>query len=378
MDGPVRALNKLVAHLEERGHEALVFAPTSKTSYLDHAGELVSLPSIPAPGRPEYRLTLGMFGRSKKALCDFAPNLVHVAAPDLGGLAALNYAGRMLIPAVASFHTRFDTYPRYYGMPWLAGALNRYMRSFYSRCVHVYPPSQSMADELLADGIGREMRLWTRGVDSTLFNPERRDMGWRRANGINDDDIVVLFVGRLVREKGIQKFSDSIAAARQINKNIRPMIVGAGPERERFKSLAPDGVFLGHQSGEDLARAYASGDIFFNPSVTETFGQVTLEAMASGVPALCANAAGSISLVAEGETGFICPPDVEAFAPRLLQLASSKDLRAQMAAAARRRAMSYSWESVLDGLIDNYRDAIAQYHGATGTPPSADTYRKAA
>ena len=372
MDGPVRALNKLVAHLEKRGHDVLVFAPTSKTRYLDHAGELVSLPSMPAPRRPEYRVALGLFGHARERLRAFAPNIVHVAAPDLGGLGALNYADRNDIPAVASFHTRFDTYPRYYGLGFLEGLLTRYLRRFYGRCIHVYPPSQSMAEELAREGIGRETRLWTRGVDHALFSPEKRDLAWRRSIGIADDDVVVLFVGRLVLEKGIEHFAAALARAQGRTPRLRAVIVGAGPEMERFRKVAPGGVFLGHQSGEDLARAYASGDIFFNPSVTETFGQVTLEAMASGLPALCANAAGSMSLVDEGTTGFIVKPDVDAFSGRLVRLGEDAGLRARMGAAGRQKAMAFSWDAVLDDLIGNYADAIAQYkHAATAADAAA-------
>jgi len=377
MDGPVRALNKLVAHLEKRGHEVLVFAPTSKTSYLDHAGELVSLPSCPAPRRPEYRIGIGLYGEARKRLRDFAPNLIHVSAPDLGGLGALNYGRRNNIPVVASFHTRFDTYPRYYGAAWAEKYLTKYMRYFYGRCEHVYPPSQSMADELLREGIGKEMRLWTRGVDSKLFDPARRDLAWRRSVGISDDEIAVLFVGRLVLEKGIDHFAQAVRATQRTHPKVRPLIVGGGPELDYFKKQSSDGVFLGYQGGEDLARAYASGDIFFNPSITETFGQVTLEAMASGLPALGANAAGAKSLVNHGETGFIAAPDVDAFAKELSQLAGDENLRAQMGAAGRAKALTYSWDAVLDDLIGNYRDAMAAY-GKDGAASREDNNMAAA
>lgn len=379
MDGPVRALNKLVGHLEKRGHEALVFAPTSRDSYLPHEGTLVSLPSISAPRRPEYRIGMGLNGDAKRKLEAFNPTLIHISAPDLGGLGALRYGRRNGIPVVASFHTRFDTYPRYYGLGWAEGLLTRYMRYFYARCEHVYPPSQSMADELLREGIGKEMRLWTRGVESALFDPAKRDMEWRRSLGFNDDDVVVVFVGRLVLEKGIEHFARSISAARTEAPSLRALVVGGGPEKERFGKLAPDAVFLGHQAGEDLARAYASSDIFFNPSITETFGQVTLEAMASGVPALCANAAGSLSLVDHGVTGFISEPDVDGFAARLSELAASPSLRAAMSEAGRRKALTYSWEAILDELIDNYRDAMAAYHHDTDRRSRSDNaYSEAA
>lgn len=358
MDGPVRALNALVGHLEKRGHEALVFAPTSKSSYLEHEGTLVSIPSIPAPRRPEYRVALGLFGDQLETLKRFSPDIVHIAAPDLLGYGALRFAQRNFLPAVASFHTRFDTYPRYYGMPWMEGLLTRYMRYFYGACQQVYPPSPSMAEELRRDGIGKDLRLWTRGVDSELFNPDKRDMAWRRSVGIQDEDVVVLFVGRLVLEKGLKNFADAMDRVRAMHPHVRALVVGDGPERARFEKWMPHGVFLGLQRGEELARAYASSDIFFNPSITETFGNVTLEAMASGVPAVCARASGSVSLVEDGVSGELCEPTVEDFARKLTVLAHSDKRRAALGAAARRRSLSYSWDAVLDDLISNYYDAI--------------------
>lgn len=361
MDGPVRALNKLVAHVESRGHEALVFAPTSKKSALDHAGELVSVPSIALPGsRSEYRLGLGLSGGARRRLDAFRPTIIHVAAPDWLGLSALNYAQRRNIPAVASFHTRFDTYPRYYGMAWLERHITGYMRYFYRRCERVYAPSQSMVDELARDGIGRDVRLWARGVDKSLFNPDRRDLVWRRAAGVSDDDVLVAFVGRIVLEKGIDIFAGAVRAAQEENRKIRALIVGDGPERERFRHLLPDGVFTGYLEGEALARAYASADIFFNPSATETFGNVTLEAMASGLPAVCAAASGSRSLVDDGETGLLVADakDVGGFACALTSLARDADQRATMAANALLKSAGFDWDAILDRLIADYQAIV--------------------
>lgn len=364
MDGPVRALNKLVARLEERGDEVLVFAPTTKTPALKHAGTLISAPSVPLPGRRrEYRFSIGLTPDLKRRLDAFRPTLIHLSAPDLLGLGALKYARRNRIPAVSSFHTRFDTYPRFYGAKWAERYVLDYMRWFYDRCEHVYPPSQSMADELRAEGLGRDIRIWARGVDSHLFNPAARDVKWRRDLGFADDDVVVAYVGRLVLEKGIDEFADAVKRARESNPKIRALVVGAGPERERFEQRLPDGVFVGYQEGEGLARAYASADMFFNPSITETFGQVTLEALASGLPAVCAAASGSRSLVEDGVSGLLAPLDssTEAFSKLILKLAGEQALRRRMSAAARAAAFKYDWDSILDGLISNYREAIANY-----------------
>ncbi len=364
MDGPVRALNTLVAHLETRGHEVLVFAPTVAEPAFEHAGELVSIPSMALPGsRSEYRLGFGLIGEAKKRLNAFKPNLVHIAAPDITGFHALKYAEKNAITPVASFHTRFDTYPRYYGATWLEKHLTNYMRNFYGRCQHVYAPSQSMADELADDGIGKDIRQWTRGVDSDLFNPDKRNLEWRRANGVADDEILVAFVGRVVLEKGIDVFADAVLKAAAENPKIKALVVGEGPERPRFQKNLPGGVFTGYQQGEDLARAYASADIFFNPSITETFGNVTLEAMACGLPSIGAAAAGSKSLISEGQTGLLSDPTKGAagYVEKLLALSGAKDTRAAMAAAARARSLDFNWPAVLDALIANYREAMASH-----------------
>lgn len=360
MDGPARALNMLVEFLGRQGHEALVFAPTGKRPALQHAGTLIPVPSIPFPGRGEYRLGVGLTASARKELKRLKPDIIHIAAPDMLGLAALDYARKRSIPVVASFHTRFDTYPRYYKMRWLEKYLSRYLRYFYGRCEHVYAPSSSMAESLRADGIGRDVRLWTRGVDSAMFNPEKRDLDWRRAQGFADDDIVVAFVGRLVLEKGLDVFAEAFGAIAKKHPNARALIVGDGPERPRFAQKLPGAAFTGYVQGDELARAYASADIFLNPSITETFGNVTLEAMASGLPAVCAEAAGSVSLVEDGKTGFLCPPQSGAagFADALGKLAENPELRRRMGSSARARSLEFRWDAVLSTLVDHYHEAI--------------------
>lgn len=380
MDGPVRALNTLVAYLERQGHEVLVFAPTNDTPAFQHSGTLISIPSIPLPGkRSEYRLGLGLHGRAKRALDSFRPDIVHIAAPDYTGFGALNYARKFGVPAVASFHTRFDTYPRYYNMRWLEKYLTQYMRYFYSRCEHVYAPSHSMADELKRDGIGEDIRLWTRGVDGDLFNPSRRDLAWREANGFHTDDVVAAFVGRLVLEKGIDIFVDAFAQAKAANPHLKALIVGDGPERENFERLLPDGVFAGYLQGEDLARAYASADIFFNPSITETFGNVTLEAMASGLPSIGATAAGSRSLIENGVTGYVAEPNAAGFAEKLALLAADGALRQRFGRAAREKSLRFGWEAVLAELVGHYYEALDEFQPLRRRArPEAASRRRAA
>lgn len=382
MDGPVRALNTLVAYLEREGHEVLVFAPTNDKPAFQHSGRLISVPSFAFPGkRSEYRFGLGLHGKCKRALDSFRPDIVHIAAPDYTGFGALNYARKFGVPAVASFHTRFDTYPRYYNMSWLEKYLTRYMRYFYSRCEHVYAPSHSMTEELKRDGIGQDIRLWTRGVDGDLFNPSRRDMAWREANGFHADDVVVAFVGRLVLEKGIDIFVDAFNRAKASAPKLKALVVGDGPERESFSKLIPEGVFAGYLQGEDLARAYASADLFFNPSITETFGNVTLEAMASGLPSIGAAAAGSRSLIENGVTGYVAEPNAASFAEKLVLLGNDTALRQRFGKTAREHSARFSWDAVLAELVGHYYEALDQFQPSrrhARPRPAADARRHAA
>lgn len=373
LDGAARSQNMLVAHLIARGHRVLVFAPTAPEAAFSHTGRLVPLPSVRLPGRRgEYRLGLGLTRRARARLDAFRPDLIHVATPDLVALMALRYARRHGIPAVASFHTRFDTYPRYYGLGWTEKYLRRYMRWVYARCVHLYAPTHSMIEELRQESIGRELRLWGRGVDSALFSPDRRDMDWRRGLGFADDEVVVAFVGRLVLEKGIDVFAEAMRRAAAQNPKLHSLVVGEGPERARFQARLPRAVFLGHQTGEDLARAFASADILFNPSVTEAAANVTLEGMAAGLACLVADVPGPRSYLRHGESGLLSRPEAgaEGYAEQLLRLAADPGLRAGMGAAARCRALSeHHWPTVLDEVIGHYRDALRTFRPVAEASP---------
>ncbi len=363
MDGPVRALNHLVGFLEKLGIEVLVFAPTAKEAAFRHNGTLVSVPSVALPGsRSEYRLGLRLPRRIKRQLEAFEPDLVHLAAPDIIGWRALNWAKAHKVPAVASFHTRFDTYPRYYHMAWLEKYVTAIMRRFYHRCEQVYVPSDCMKTILADQDMAKDLRIWSRGIDTAQFNPERRDMAWRRSLGIANDEIVIAFVGRLVLEKGLGVFADTLDELKRRGVPYKALIVGDGPERDSFTERLPSAVFTGYLQGDELARAYASSDIFFNASITETFGNVTLEAMASAVPAVCADATGSRSLVTSGETGFLVEPgNINAFADKLALLITDTQLREGLAKASYAAGRDRTWNAVLSRLLNNYTEAIAQY-----------------
>jgi glycosyltransferase involved in cell wall biosynthesis len=364
-DGVALTLNRLVGFLERRGVPVLVIAPVSPAPAFASVGEIVPVPSLPIPGRPEYRIPLGLTAAARARLAAFRPSLFHLVVPDLLGCQALRLAAAGNLPAVASYHTRFDTYLKFYGLGWLEGPGRRYLRHFYRRCRRIYPPSESMAEILRAEGIVEGVRIWSRGVDGALFAPERRSLPWRRSLGVADGEVLVAFVGRLVKEKNVALLPRILDALARRGIACRSLVVGDGPEAAALRAAAPGTLFTGTLQGEALARAYASSDLFLFPSESETFGNVTLEAMASGLPAVCADASGSRSLVVEGETGHLVPARGEApFLAPLAALIGDPGRRARMGAAARARALAFDWDHILDGLLDSYREVVAAHVAA--------------
>ncbi len=375
-DGVSLTLNRLVAYLENEGVDVRVFAPTVDDPPVDHAGTLVPVPSVAAPGRPDYRVSLGLSREARKALGAFDPDLFHIATPDLLGRSALAEAKARGMPVVASYHTHFSSYLKYYHLGLLEGALWAYLRRFYAQCRHVYVPSPSMAEVLRAHGITEGLRLWERGVNTRRFNPSQRSAAWRRAHGLAEDEVVVTFVSRLVLEKGLDLFADVIEGLEARGVPHRSLIVGDGPAREEMEKRLPKTLFTGYLEGDDLARAYASSDLFLFPSETETFGNVTLEAMASGLPTVCADATGSNALVESGETGLLVPPgDAEAFLKATARLVEDAPLRRQMGRQAARRAQHYEWDAILSRIAGYYSEALrpeaAPVYAGDGVPGTA-------
>jgi glycosyltransferase involved in cell wall biosynthesis len=357
-DGVSLTLNRLVDYLQRHGTKVRVFAPSVDDAPVDHNGTLVPVPSVPAPGRPEYRISLGISPEVRRQIEAFRPTLIHIATPDLLGYQALQFAQDRGLPVVSSYHTHFSSYLKYYHLDMLEGVLWKYLQWFYGQCRHVYVPSPSIADDLRRHGITDGLRLWRRGVDTSHFTPDRRSAAWRREHGVTDDEVIISFVSRLVWEKGLDVYADVIERLERRGIPHRSMIVGDGPARDELETRLDRTIFTGHLSGSDLARAYASSDIFLFPSDTETFGNVTLEAMASGVPTVCANATGSNALVDDGSTGFLAPPgDTDAFFNAVEHLVTHSELRARMGHAAREAALRYEWETVL-GHMNQYYDEI--------------------
>lgn len=372
VDGIALTLNRLVGHLESEGYEVLVFAPTMGEPALDHKGTLVEVPSFKIPFRKDYLVSTGLFGEAHRRLHEFRPDLIHIATPDFLGLTALLYALRHRVELVASYHTHFSSYLKYYHLQIFEPLLWVYLRWAYGKCRHLYVPTESMARVLRGHGLGHNMRMWPRGIETGRFRPQNRSMAWRRRLGIGDDEVVVLFVSRLVWEKSLDVLAQTLQHLTARGVPHRAVVIGAGPAYAELKRMSPDEtIFLGYQGGADLATAYASSDVFLFPSASETFGNVTLEAMASGLPVVCADAPGSASLVIDRSTGYLCPPgDSAAFAMSIEKLVADEGLRSGMGDAARVEARKYDWDVVLATMITYYDEVLVTVAESRARPRS--------
>ncbi|WP_380788642.1 glycosyltransferase family 4 protein [Sphingomonas sp. R86521] len=361
-DGANQALNLLVGHLLSQGVSVRVYSPTSKRPAFAPTGDLVPVPSLPLPaGRGEYKMARGLPASVRRDLDAFAPNMIHVSAPDFLGHRALSYARDRGLASVASLHTRFETYFRYYRMAFFEPIMVKILTRFYDRADTVLVPGKGMADIVREWGVTTPTAIWSRGVDHDRFKPTRRDLDWRRAYGIADHEVAVGFLGRLVKEKGLDVFAAVVGKLRERGIPHKVLVIGKGPARDWFTEQVPGAVFAGFQSGDDLGRAVASMDVFFNPSVTETFGNVTLEAMAAGVPVVAARASGAIGLIDDGVTGFLVPPaDIAGYADAIGRIVTEPGLRETMGQAGHAKAAGYRWDIINHAVLDTYLAVMAR------------------
>ena len=358
-DGANQSLNRLVEYLLRQGAQVRVYAPTVDDPAFPHVGDLVSVPSIPIPTREEYRLAVRLPRHVQRDVEAFKPNVFHVAAPDFVAHRAVTLARRWKLPVISSVHTRFDTYFQYYGLKWFEPVARAIMRRYYRRCDAIVVPAESTAAIMRAQRMNRDISIWARGVDRTQFHPGRRDMDWRRNLGVEDDALAIAVLGRLVMEKGLDVFVEAIEILKERGVKHRVVVIGEGPAKPWFEENLPDGIFLGEQVGTELARALASTDVLFNPSTTETFGNVTLESMACALPVVAAIASGTTNLVHDGETGqLVDAGDAEGFADALQAYANNPALRGLHGEAGLAFAETMDWDHINSAVVKVYLRVI--------------------
>ncbi len=363
--GSTHGVSRTIAEIRDRGVPGFEIEVMGTDAEVDR--RLASVAEIDVPFYPGLKIGVPSLPGVVQALADGCFDAVHVCSPGPAGIAAALLARALGLPLLGSYHTELGAYAGLRsGQARLVEAMNGAVTLFYSACEIVLSPSAA-SDEALA-GIGipseRVMR-WDRGVDTGRFDPALR----RR--GDEDGAVRVLYSGRITREKGVELLAETFLAARARDPRLHLMVAGGGPEQERLASLlGGHASFLGWLSGGELAQAYADADVFLFPSSTDTFGQVILEAQASGLPVVAVAEGGPLSLVEDGVTGLLREANATALSEALLELAAAPLRRRALAAAALRSVRGRTWELTLELLADGYTSALAG--------PAAERARRAA
>lgn len=356
VNGVAHCVLRVAEHLVQRGHHPLVIAPRPADCMPRPDGVLpypvARMPSLPMPGYPGFRIAAAGSGL-RAALTGHGTELVHLASPFMLGGGGAFVAGRLRLPMVAVYQTDMPSYARAYRFgPAGQSAAWRRVRRIHNAADRTLAPSTAAAASLHSHGIQR-VWLWGRGVDTVRFDPAKRS-GQLRAGLAPNGEVLAGYVGRLAPEKRIDLLGQVATLP-----GVRLVVVGSGPADAAARRAMPAAVFLGQRQGEELARIYASLDVFVHSGPHETFGQTLQEAAASGLPVVAPAAGGPIDLVGDGVTGFLVPPrDPSALADAVARLAADPGLRARQGRAARQRVLGRTWTALGDELIGHYEAVL--------------------
>jgi phosphatidylinositol alpha 1,6-mannosyltransferase len=342
-------------NLLRKGHHPLVIAPDSgrgQDTDFDLPYPVERVPSVPLPGYPSFRLGLPS-PATRKAIVRHGTQVVHLASPVALGAWGTRVARAEHLPTVAVYQTDLPSYARAYHLGRATETFAwHWLRDIHNAAGRTLAPSTMTAAELMDHGIER-IQLWGRGVDTVRFRPDLRDDALR-AKIAPDGEVIVGYVGRLAAEKRV----DLLAAVAALP-GVRLAITGGGPMADELRVALPTATFLGMQSGADLARVYASLDVFVHTGPFETFGQTIQEASASGLPVVAPASGGPLDLVDHGETGYLVPPgDPASLIEAVRALTADPALRARLGAAARRKVLGRTWSALTDELLDHYTAVI--------------------
>ena len=358
INGVARTLKRFTDYLHEQDISFKVFAPkgTSNEYVTDHIHRFESLSFFLYP---ECRLALPNLLQIKAELQDFSPDIIHVATPFNMGLCGVYYAKKLNIPLVGSYHTDFDQYLKYYDLQFFSKWVWKYMNWFHSPFQKLFVPSKETLQQLNGRNFNN-LEIWPRGVDCQLFHPNYDKNAVHEKYG-GSKKYLLLYVGRLAPEKDVKTLLDvANLIPPEIDKDIQWVWVGDGPLRGELENEAPKNVlFTGYLNGEELAEIYCAADLFVFPSSTETFGNVVLEALASGTPVIGANSGGVRNVVQAEITGTLCKPgESQEFANSIVQLLTHDSIRWQMGMEGRKYALSQRWDRIFDQLLLQYDGVI--------------------
>jgi glycosyltransferase involved in cell wall biosynthesis len=367
VNGVAFTLGHWVEGLRSQGYVVSIVRPRQESfdsSRVSFDPMAMLVPGLPVPGYRGLRFGWPAGRVLSRRWAEQPPDVVYVATEGPLGWSAVRIARGLGIPVVGGFHTNFDSYCGHYHVGWLRPLIFRYLCHFHSRTAGTLVPSADLRTRLENMGL-RNVSVVGRGVDSELFSPQRRSARLRHTWHASDDDLVLLSVGRVAGEKNLQLAIEAFHAMKQGGRAVKFVIVGDGPLRAALQSKHPDLVFCGVQTGKELAEHYASADIFLFPSETETFGNVTLEAMASGLAVVAYDYAAAHMHIIDGESGVLVPfGDARAFVDRAVRLAGARQTLASMRRQARRYAVSLHWKGVVERFARTLMSPLDNEHTA--------------
>lgn len=355
-------LRRLADSLMQRGHAVRVYSASYNLPESGDRPEVCRSASRPFFLYPDVQWA---FPRHRALMEDaqrFRPDVIHLATEFAMGYAGSRVARQLGVPIVASAHTDYEQYASRYRVDWAIRAGWRYLRWFYSQADMVLCPTRIYEQHLHSRGV-THTGIWSRGVDARLFHPEYRSNAYRGALGARHGDPVITYIGRLAREKNLELLLDAWTSIRSRYPSARLVLVGQGPLEEEIAGRGLAGVHLtGLLTGRDLAEAYASADVFAFPSVTETFGNVLLEAMASGLPVVAAAAGGVLEFVRHGRNSWLVQPNsADAMAEGVARLLDDVPMRRSLAEGGLATARSRGWDMVDDRLVEDYVRIVRQH-----------------
>ncbi len=360
INGVAHTLGQLVKGLRARGISVQVIRPRQNKGDVSRQEEdlsTVTLPGLPIPGYAELKFGIPLIGRIASALKDFNPQVVYVATEGPMGWAAVRAATKADMPVLSGFHTNFHQYIRHYRLAGMEKVAYRYLRYFHNLTKGTLVPTRTQRDELDAHGF-KNVQVMARGVDSQAFSPAHRRSDLREQWGVTDNDLVLLYVGRIAGEKNLNLALSTYQRLLAADEKIKMVLVGDGPELASIRNQFPEIISCGMKRGQELAEHYASGDIFLFPSKTDTFGNVVTEAMASGLAVISFDYAAGHEHIVSGTNGMLAPfGEDEAFIQHAETLSDSPNLLKRIRHEARLHSEGISWHSIVDEFIQRLSSA---------------------
>jgi glycosyltransferase involved in cell wall biosynthesis len=371
-DGASRTMFQILKRIPKSDFEFLFFCGTGPNELFGY--QCIKVPAITIPFNSTYKMAIPALAKGKLAakLEEFQPDIVHIATPSSLGSFALNWAHQKGLPIMTIYHTHFISYVDYYFkvLPFLIAPVKRWVagfqKRFYNSCHLIYVPSESIAAELVQGGVEQQrISIWKRGIDAQLFHPDKRDIAHIQSL-TKQKERVILFASRLVWEKNLQVLIDLYQLIVQRNLPWHILVAGDGVAADSCKRQMSRATFLGTVSHTELSMLYASSDVFFFPSISESYGNVVLEAMASGLPCVIADGGGSRDFIEQGVNGFTCAPyDAAGYLTKIEHILNHPELWQEMHHHTRAYAVKFDWESLVERYFTDIKALVSKSKDTT-------------